>query len=61
LEDLIADDAGLLVGLPAYFAPGQEGELAMRIQFDPLMPNDYQGAQINMTVQFTLWQEGYNG
>jgi predicted ribosomally synthesized peptide with SipW-like signal peptide len=61
LEDLIADETGLLVGLPAYFAPGQEGELAMRIQFDPLMPNDYQGAQINMTVQFTLWQAGYNG
>jgi len=61
LEDLIADDTGLLVGLPAYFAPGQEGELAMRIQFDPLMPNDYQGVQTNMTVQFTLWQAGYNG
>ena len=61
LEDLVADNAGLLVGLPAYFAPGQEGELAMRIQFDPLMPNDYQGAQTNMTVQFTLWQAGYNG
>jgi len=61
LKDLIADDTGLLVGLPAYFAPGQEGELAMRIQFDPLMPNDYQGVQTNMTVQFTLWQAGYNG